>query len=54
MTLYRWIYHHLPGSPPARIALLIAFLAAALILLFQIVFPYAAQFSPLSTANLVE
>lgn len=52
--MYRWIYHHLPGSPPARIALLIAFLAAALILLFQIVFPYVAQFSPLSTANLVE
>lgn len=52
--MYRWIYHHLPGSPPVRIALLVALLAAALILLFQIVFSYVAQFSPLSTANLLE
>ncbi|MFE7629149.1 hypothetical protein [Kocuria sp. NPDC057446] len=52
--MYRWIYHHLPGPRPVRIVLLAALLATVLILLFQLVFPYAAQFSPLGTANTVE
>lgn len=49
--MYRWIYHHLPGPRLVRIALLAVLLAGALIVLFQVVFPHIAQFSPLSTAN---
>lgn len=51
--MYRWIYHHLPGPRPLRIMLLAALLAAVLILLFQHLFPYIAQFSQPGSTNTV-
>lgn len=38
--MYAWIWRRLPGRRPAKIAAAVALLAAAVALLFLVVFPY--------------
>lgn len=44
--MYAWIFRTLPGPLWARILTAIVLIAAVLLLLVQVVFPWASQFNP--------
>jgi len=44
--MYAWIWNHLPGPPAARATISLALLAAAVLLLFLVVFPWAVTWLP--------
>jgi hypothetical protein len=44
--MYPWIWRHLPGPLPVRLALAVALAAAVVLLLFTTVFPWAEQSLP--------
>ena len=44
--MYAWIWRHLPGSWPVRTLLTVVLLAAAVLLLFTVVFPWAEDSLP--------
>lgn len=41
--MYAWIWRRLPGRRPAKITAAVALLAAAVALLFLVVFPYVEK-----------
>lgn len=47
--MYAWIFRHLPGPTWARVLLALVLAAAAVLVLFELVFPWVAPYSPLST-----
>lgn len=44
--MYAWIWQHLPGPPPARALIAIVLVAAVVLLLFTVVFPWAVTWLP--------
>jgi hypothetical protein len=44
--VYAWIWRHLPGPGPVRLLLALALVAAAVLLLFTTVFPWAESSLP--------
>jgi hypothetical protein len=44
--MYGWIWRHLPGRWPVRLALSLALAAAVVLLLFTVVFPWAEHALP--------
>ena len=44
--MYAWIWRHLPGPLPVRAVLVLALVAAAVLLLFTTVFPWAEHTLP--------
>ncbi|GAA1176390.1 MULTISPECIES: hypothetical protein [Nesterenkonia] len=50
--MYAWIFRHLPGPLWMRIILTLALLAAAVLLLMEVVFPWVDQYSPLNDSTI--
>lgn len=46
--MYAWLYRKLPGSTPVRILVILALLAAAVLLLMEVVFPMVETLMPYS------
>jgi len=44
--MYGWIWRHLPGPTLLRLVLAMALLAAVVLLLFNVVFPWAVTWLP--------
>jgi hypothetical protein len=44
--MYAWIWHHLPGPLPLRLAVATALVLAVVALLFTVVFPWAEHGLP--------
>ena len=44
--MYGWIWRHLPGPWPVRLALSLVLSAAVVLLLFSVVFPWAEHGLP--------
>ena len=44
--MYGWIWRHLPGPWPVRLALSLVLAAAVVLLLFSVVFPWAENALP--------
>lgn len=44
--MYGWIWRHLPGPLPVRLLVAAALVAAAVLLLFTVVFPWAETSLP--------
>lgn len=44
--MYPWIWRHLPGSTAVRVVLVMALLAAVVLLLLTVVFPWAVTWLP--------
>ena len=44
--MYAWIWRHLPGPWPVRAVLSLVLVAAAVVLLFTVVFPWAEHVLP--------
>ena len=44
--MYGWIWRHLPGPWPVRLTLSLVLAAAAVLLLFSVVFPWAENALP--------
>lgn len=44
--MYGWIWRHLPGPVPVRLLLALALVAATVVLLFTVVFPWAEHALP--------
>ena len=44
--MYPWIWRHLPGPLPVRLAIVAVLVAAVAVLLFTVVFPWAEQSLP--------
>jgi hypothetical protein len=44
--MYGWIWRHLPGAWPVRTVVSLALVAAAVLLLFTVVFPWAEDSLP--------
>lgn len=44
--MYPWIWRHLPGPTAVRAVLAVALLAAVVLLLFTVVFPWAVTWLP--------
>ncbi|HVE98549.1 MAG TPA: hypothetical protein VNA12_05155 [Mycobacteriales bacterium] len=49
--MYGWIWSHLPGNLAAKVAGALTLVAAALALLFLVVFPYAEPRLPFNTVT---
>lgn len=47
--MYAWFFRSLPGPLWFRVLLTVALLAVAVLALFELVFPWMEQFSPLHT-----
>lgn len=45
--MYGWLWRHLPGPALVRVLILLVALAAAVLLLFEVVFPAIAPLLPL-------
>lgn len=52
--MYGWIFRHLPGPLPLRIVFAVALIAAVVMLLFTVVFPWVQEYSPLQGSVTVE
>jgi len=50
--MYAWIFRHLPGPLWSRILLTVVLLAAVVLLLMEVVFPWADQFNPLNESTI--
>ena len=50
--MYGWIFRNIPGPLWFRVLTVILFLAAAVLLLMQYVFPWLAQFNPLNDSTI--
>ena len=50
--MYGWIFRNIPGPLWFRILTAIFFLAAAVLLLMQYVFPWVSQFNPLNDSTI--
>jgi len=46
--VYAWLWRHLPGPLPVRVVIAVAVLAAVVVLLFTVAFPWAEQWLPFS------
>jgi len=44
--MYPWIWRHLPGPTEVKVALVVAMVAAVVLLLFTVVFPWAVTWLP--------
>lgn len=52
--MYAWIFRRLPGPLWLRIVIVVALLAAVVLLLMEVVFPWVDQFSPLNDSTIGE
>lgn len=50
--MYAWIFRHLPGPLWMKIILTLVLLAAVVLLLMEVVFPWADQYSPLNDSTI--
>ncbi|GAB3193518.1 hypothetical protein [Nesterenkonia suensis] len=50
--MYAWIFRHLPGPLWMQIILTLVLLAAVLLLLMEVVFPWVDQFNPLNDSTI--
>lgn len=50
--MYGWIFSHLPGPLWFRILTSLLFIAAAVLVLMQYVFPWLSQFNPLTDSTI--
>lgn len=50
--MYGWIFRNLPGPLWFRILTTILFVAAAVLLLLEFVFPWLSQFNPLNDSTI--
>lgn len=44
--MYAWIWRHLPGPTPLRALIALALVAALVLVLFTVVFPWAVTWLP--------
>ncbi|WP_216692871.1 hypothetical protein [Dietzia psychralcaliphila] len=49
--MYAWLYRRLPGRTPLRILLVLVLLAAAFLLLMEVVFPAVDSLMPYSDVS---
>ncbi|MFN3338258.1 MAG: hypothetical protein ACK40Z_01040 [Dietzia sp.] len=49
--MYAWLYRRLPGPTPVRILLVLVLLAAAFLLLMEVVFPAVESLMPYSDVS---
>ena len=50
--MYGWIFRNLPGPLWFRIVTSVFFLAAAVLVLMQFLFPWLSQFNPLNDSTI--
>lgn len=50
--MYAWIFRNLPGPLGVKILLAAMLLAAVLLLLMELVFPWVDQYSPLNDSTI--
>lgn len=50
--MYAWIFRSLPGPLWVRILIVLALLAAVVLLLMEVVFPWVDQFNPLNDSTI--
>ncbi|MDX2356302.1 hypothetical protein [Dietzia sp. PP-33] len=49
--MYAWLYRRLPGPTPVRVLLVLVLLAAAFLLLMEVVFPAVESLMPYSEVS---
>ncbi|GAA3074283.1 MULTISPECIES: hypothetical protein [Nesterenkonia] len=50
--MYAWIFRHLPGPLWLKIIQTLVLLAAVVLLLMEVVFPWVDQYSPLNDSTI--